>query len=142
VLHVVDLGPPVPLLPSLRWPSYTVPLAFAASLHAAAAFGIVAVARLSTATTVAAQRVSAIANRDEVRYMVFIARDANPSGGGGGGGNRQAQPIRHAESVGSDAITVRVAQPNSAAEWRFEPGRLAGSPVDVLVTVMLDFWIR
>ena len=27
-------------------------------------------------------------------------------------------------------------------EWRFEPGRLAGRPVDVLVTVYLDFTIR
>jgi protein TonB len=26
--------------------------------------------------------------------------------------------------------------------WRFEPGRLAGAPVNVVVTVMLDFWIR
>jgi TonB family protein len=26
--------------------------------------------------------------------------------------------------------------------WRFEPGRLAGAPVDVLVTVLLDFTIR
>jgi hypothetical protein len=25
---------------------------------------------------------------------------------------------------------------------RFEPSRLTGKPVDVLVTVMLDFWIR
>jgi protein TonB len=30
----------------------------------------------------------------------------------------------------------------AASQWRFEPGRLAGKPVDVLVTVMLDFWIR
>src|SRR5579864_6607809 len=92
------------------------PLAFAASLHVAAAFVIVAVARLSTAPTVAAQPVSAIANRDEVRHMVFIARDPNPSGGGGGGGNRQPRPIRHAEAVGSDAITLRVAQPVSTAD--------------------------
>jgi protein TonB len=27
-------------------------------------------------------------------------------------------------------------------QWRFEPGRLAGKPVDVLVTVQLDFSIR
>jgi TonB family protein len=27
-------------------------------------------------------------------------------------------------------------------QWRFEPGRLAGEPVDVLVTIMVDFWIR
>jgi protein TonB len=27
----------------------------------------------------------------------------------------------------------------AAAQWRFEPGRLAGVPVDVLVTIMIDF---
>jgi len=30
----------------------------------------------------------------------------------------------------------------AVAQWRFEPGRLAGAPVDVLVTIMVDFWIR
>jgi protein TonB len=30
----------------------------------------------------------------------------------------------------------------AVARWRFEPGRLAGKPVDVLVTIMVDFWIR
>jgi TonB family protein len=30
----------------------------------------------------------------------------------------------------------------AVAEWRFEPGRLAGTPVDVAVTILLDFWIR
>jgi hypothetical protein len=28
------------------------------------------------------------------------------------------------------------------AEWRFEPGRLAGEPVDVLVTILVGFTIR
>jgi len=27
-------------------------------------------------------------------------------------------------------------------EWRFAPGMLAGSPVDVEVVVLIDFWIR
>jgi protein TonB len=27
----------------------------------------------------------------------------------------------------------------AARQWRFEPGRLAGRPVDVLVTLVLDF---
>jgi outer membrane biosynthesis protein TonB len=27
-------------------------------------------------------------------------------------------------------------------QWRFDPGRLAGAPVDVLVVIMLDFAIR
>jgi TonB family protein len=31
---------------------------------------------------------------------------------------------------------------SAVAQWRFEPGRLAGAPVDVLVTIMLDFAIR
>ena len=31
---------------------------------------------------------------------------------------------------------------SAVAQWRFEPGRLAGSPVDVLVTIQLDFTIR
>jgi protein TonB len=30
----------------------------------------------------------------------------------------------------------------AVVKWRFEPGRLAGQPVDVLVTIMVDFWIR
>jgi outer membrane biosynthesis protein TonB len=27
-------------------------------------------------------------------------------------------------------------------EWRFEPGRVGNTPVDVLVTVLLDFNVR
>lgn len=30
----------------------------------------------------------------------------------------------------------------AAAQWRFEPGRLDGAPVDVLVTIVLDFSLR
>lgn len=30
----------------------------------------------------------------------------------------------------------------AVANWRFEPGRLAGEPVDVLVTILVDFWVR
>jgi periplasmic protein TonB len=47
---------------------------------------------------------------------------------------------------------IRVTQPldseldqeavSAAEQWRFDPGRLAGAPVDVQVTIMLDFWIR
>ena len=31
---------------------------------------------------------------------------------------------------------------NAVRQWQFEPGRLAGAPVDVLVTVVMDFVIR
>lgn len=30
----------------------------------------------------------------------------------------------------------------AVAQWRFDPGRLAGVPVDVLVTILIDFTIR
>jgi TonB family protein len=50
-----------------------------------------------------------IVARDGIRHMVFIVRDPSSiGGGGGGGGNRQTEPIRHAEAVGSDAMTLRV----------------------------------
>jgi periplasmic protein TonB len=130
VLHIVDLGPPVPLLPSLRWPNVGLPFAVAASLHVGAASVLVAVARHSTVPTVDAQPMSAIVNRDDVRHLVFIAREPNPSGGGGGGGNRHAGPIRHAEAVGADPMTLRVAKPISTA------GRAAD--VTALPQVLLD----
>ena len=129
--------------------------ACSAGFHLLAGFVIVSLAPPSTPpTTDTAQSVAA--PPQEIRHIVFIARDPSPAGGGGGGGgNRQAGPIRHAEAVGSDAITrifesfARLIQVDwdeqaivAAAQWRFEPGRLAGRPVDVLVTVMIDFWIR
>src|SRR5512138_45400 len=44
-------------------------------------------------------------------HFVFIARDPRPpGGGGGGGGNRQTGPIRRAEGIGHDAITLRIAR--------------------------------
>ena len=39
--------------------------------------------------------------------------------------------------AGLDQEAVR-----ALGQWRFEPGRLAGRPVDVLVSVAMDFWIR
>jgi TonB family protein len=31
---------------------------------------------------------------------------------------------------------------DAVRQWQFEPGRLAGAPVDVVVTVVMDFVIR
>ena len=106
------------------------PFAVAASLHVGAASMLVAVARHSVAPTVATQPVSATVNRDDVRHIVFIARDPNPSGGGGGGGNRQAGPVRHAEAVGSDTMTLRIAKPISTAS--------RAADVTALPQVLLD----
>jgi protein TonB len=59
---------------------------------------------------------------------VIVSRDGCPS---------QIRVVRSLDRSGLDEEAV-----SAVAQWRFEPGRLAGVPVDVLVTVMLDFSIR
>lgn len=49
----------------------------------------------------------------------------------------QIRVVRSLDRGGLDEEAVA-----AVAQWRFEPGRLAGVPVDVLVTVMLDFSLR
>jgi TonB family protein len=48
--------------------------------------------------------------------------------------------IRIVRSLDPEGLDLQAV--DAVAQWRFEPGRLAGTPVDVLVTIMLDFWIR
>ena len=50
------------------------------------------------------------ASSTPVTRIVFLP-STGPGGGGGGGGNRQPGPIRHAEGVGRDRITLRIAKP-------------------------------
>jgi TonB family protein len=45
--------------------------------------------------------------------------------------------VRSLNPGGLDEEAIRAVE-----QWRFEPGRLAGVPVDVLVTIMLDFTLR
>jgi periplasmic protein TonB len=45
--------------------------------------------------------------------------------------------IRSIDPGGLDEEAVRATN-----EWRFEPGRLNGVPVDVLVSVAIDFHVR
>jgi TonB family protein len=55
-----------------------------------------------------------------------------------------------ADGVPSNVRVIRSLDPHgldqqailAAGQWRFEPGRLNGQPVDVLVTLLIDFWIR
>jgi TonB family protein len=59
---------------------------------------------------------------------LVVTRDGRPS---------QIRVVRSLDPRGLDEQAI-----TAASQWRFEPGRLAGTPVDVLVTIMLDFWIR
>jgi TonB family protein len=49
----------------------------------------------------------------------------------------QIRVVRSLDRGGLDEEAIA-----AAAQWRFEPGRLAGEPVDVLVTILLDFMVR
>ncbi len=58
--------------------------------------------------------------------------------------------VVRADGTPSDIRVVRSLDPNgldqqailATSQWRFEPGRMNGKPVNVLVTVMIDFLIR
>ena len=49
----------------------------------------------------------------------------------------QIRIVRSLDAGGLDEEAVA-----AVAQWRFEPGRLSGSPVSVLVMILLDFTIR
>ena len=55
----------------------------------------------------------------------------------GDGCASQIRIVRSLDRGGLDEEAVA-----AVAQWRFEPGRLAGAPVDVLVTIMVDFSVR
>ena len=55
-------------------------------------------------------------------------------------GNGCASHIRIVRSLDRGGLDEEAVA--AVAQWRFEPGRLAGAPVDVLVTIMVDFAIR
>jgi TonB family protein len=59
---------------------------------------------------------------------LIVTRDGRPSA---------IHVVSSLDSRGLDEQAIA-----AVTQWRFEPGRLAGTPVDVLVTVMLDFRIR
>jgi protein TonB len=77
-------------------------------------------------------RYTSEALRDKIQGAVWlevvVTRDGRPS---------QIRVVRSLDRGGLDDEAVA-----AVAQWRFEPGRLAGLAVDVLVTIRLDFSIR
>ena len=107
MLHVDPLAPPTPRLPRQ-------PLGPLAQLAASVALHITLAtlaALIGTTSTLGVRRAEPIPapQRPDVRHIVFLAPDLQRVGsGGGGGGNRQPEPIRQAQGVGRDTITLRV----------------------------------
>jgi periplasmic protein TonB len=116
VVRISEIGPAVPRLPQWRW-SWSLQVAGSVSLHVIVAAVVVALAGRAPSTAVHSPSKPTAPQPVDARRLVFIARSPLPvSGGGGGGGNRQARPIRRAQGVGSDKITLRTRKPASVSE--------------------------
>ena len=110
MLHLDPLEPRTPQLPRPRFGALT-QLATSAALHVTLVM-IAALVGATSAHSVEPRKPVPVTDHrtPDVRHIVFLA-PARKGGGGGGGGNQQAAPIRRAQSVGSDAITLRVRKP-------------------------------
>ena len=135
VLHLDPLAPRTPRLPRRRFSALT-QLTASIALHVGLV--VVAASIATSAPGVDTRRTAPIAEQP-AGPLVFVA-PAMPrtSGGGGGGGNRQSAPIRRAQGVGSDAITLRVRKDPAAPV----PTTTASTPpvesIPSLPSMMLD----
>ena len=113
MLHLDPLEPRTPQLPHPRFGALT-QLGTSAALHVTLFVIAVLVATTTSAPTIERRQPVPIAEQrtPDVTHVVFLAPALRRKGaGGGGGGNQQAAPIRRAQGVGSDAITLRVRKP-------------------------------
>jgi TonB family protein len=122
VSNDLRLALPSPRLPERRLTTNVAPLAIAGMLHLLAAtlasFALTAAPR----RTAGDEPVPAPAIHLVLPPRLVFVPDGPPGGGGGGGGNRQAGPIRRAEGVGHDAVTMRTAKRPPT------PGPVEGEP--------------
>jgi periplasmic protein TonB len=136
VLHFDDLGPETPRLPGDTLGLLN-RLAGSAIVHIVGALTIIALTQPQPARVVdhRSDGPSPEDEQIELPHIVFLATDV-PHGGGGGGGNRQKGPIRHAEDIGSDRITLRVKkspQPADDVPTSATQHRLNAEPIPSLL---------
>ena len=120
MIHIQETGPPTPHLPRYRWAT-PLRLVASAAIHLTALFGIVMVMKptfVARSTPAPAQTTVAMDPESaELRHLVFLVRPSSElAGGGGGGGNRQPGPIRRAQGIGADRITLRATPTPPAPE--------------------------
>ena len=117
VLHLDPLAPRTPRLP--HQPLDALTHGAASLLLHVALLTIVALIEATSVPRSDARPVARITDeqRPDLRHIVFLAPELQRAGGGGGGGgNRRPEPIRRAQGVGTDAITLRVqSRPSPAA---------------------------
>ena len=109
MLHLDALAPRTPRLPHRRLGPLT-QLAASTALHITLVV-IAALIETTSAPGIDVRRAEPITDqqRPDVRHVVFLAPELpRPGRGGGGGGNQRPDPIRRAQGVGADTITLRV----------------------------------
>lgn len=104
------LALPSPRLPARRVPARLAPLAIGALLHLLAATLLLLALPAVPVRVAFDEPLSAPAIQVVLPPHLVFLPDRPPGGGGGGGGNRQAGPIRRAQGVGHDAVTMRTAK--------------------------------
>jgi TonB family protein len=105
VLHVDALALPTPQLPARHWGGLK-QFSASAVLHLA---GVAAAVVVKTTVGLGGDVQAAVPAVDQIpRHIVFVMPDTPRLDGGGGGGNRGRDPIRRAQALGEDAITLRV----------------------------------
>ncbi|HMF97761.1 MAG TPA: energy transducer TonB [Vicinamibacterales bacterium] len=134
----LDLALRTPVLPQHRFATPR-QLAMSAALHVTALM-IAALIKPAPAPTFDVRRREPISahEKQDVRHIVFLAPDLRRIGGGGGGGNQRPEPIRRAQGVGSDAITLRVRKsaPTAAPVTPDSPALV--EEVSALPSIVLD----
>ena len=130
-MHFDGLTRPSPHLPSSGSTRTLAPLCASIAVHAVLVFVALTLVTQPPAMRRTIENPTRLDMPVTISRLVFIARDARVSGGGGGGGNRQQAPIRRAEGVGHDAVTLRIAKPSFV-----EPRESAAIPS--LPGVLLD----
>ena len=132
MFHLEDIGPPVPRLPRHRWAT-AAQVAVSASAHVLAVLALVTLVKPLLVEADGTQPACAAAPQPtDTQDIVFVAHEPlREGGGGGGGGNRQAGPIRHAEGIGADKITLRTRKPAALTTDVI-------APVEPLAGVVLD----
>jgi TonB family protein len=133
-LRLDPLAPCTPHLPQRRWSALT-QAAGSAGLHLALIL-VAAVVKTTLAPAVELRQAEPAIER-EVHHVVLAAPEKPIGGGGGGGGNRQPGPIRRAQGVGNDSITLRTRKPApSAPPAKVSPPAL--DPVPLLPSIVLE----
>lgn len=136
MLHFDGIGPRSPRLPRSRR-AVLVPVALSIATHVGVITGIALLVERRAGPPRDLRSVS-IETPDtrrpaETVHLVFVARSriANlEAHGGGGGGNRQGGPIRRAQGIGSDAMTLRIAKPIEIASEAADKPSLPGVLLD------------